>query len=550
MLLAKVRTIHLITMFFYSNDIQCKSNLNVSTQVTISCIAINVGGLKSKTLFPDFEQFIRTYDVVCISESKLSNSDQFDLKGFTTFYKNRKKFKRKSGGILILIRNWLVNYVSIYEEEKMREYIDKKLIQHYVFVNHELSKRILFFSFDTSVFGESTLFGAVYIEPENSDYFDRNAYNEIEMSILNLNMTNICLLGDFNSRTGQLDDLLEINNFNDTPAYDYDFIMENRTSKDNYMNNMGHEMIQFLKTCQLAIVNGRIGRDKGEGKLTCKNASLVDYSVLSYYDMFNIVTDFYVNSYNELYSDCHCAIQITFQTVLNDATVFFDQSIELQDDIQVYTENKNNYIVKWNNDNANKFIEYLNVEAMEKIDTLACKLSDNDTHISSSELDTLVYSIGELFIDAAKHADMIKTKHKHKINSTQKKNKPWFNVECRHTRKLFLKAKRHDKKINNIQSNMKRKAAAKTYKKTVKKYFRRYKIDLANKIRFLRVNDPKSYWNILKNAQTTNKCNVNNNSYPSCNAFFDMFQKLGKGDPGDQLNENKGCNCINFINTL
>ena len=37
---------------------------------------LNIGGLKSKTLFPDLEQFIGTYDVVCISKSKLGNSDQ------------------------------------------------------------------------------------------------------------------------------------------------------------------------------------------------------------------------------------------------------------------------------------------------------------------------------------------------------------------------------------------------------------------------------------------------------------------------------------------
>ena len=69
----------------------------------LSCIAVNVCGFKSKEMYPDFIQFIRQHDIICISESKLEDTDCVKIEGYTAFYKNRYKFKKKSGDILVLI---------------------------------------------------------------------------------------------------------------------------------------------------------------------------------------------------------------------------------------------------------------------------------------------------------------------------------------------------------------------------------------------------------------------------------------------------------------
>ena len=74
---------------------------------------------------------------------------------------------------------------------------------------------------------------------------------------------------------------------------------------------MGHELLEFCKTCLLFIANGRLGTDRNIGQFTCKDASVVDYALVSY-NMFDDVLDFNVFEYNEFLSDVHNAINIVF----------------------------------------------------------------------------------------------------------------------------------------------------------------------------------------------------------------------------------------------
>jgi acid phosphatase class B len=58
-------------------------------------------------------------------------------------------------------------------------------------------------------------------------------------------------------------------------------------NKDSVKNHYGSRLLD-LHVCKgndLFIINGRIGNDKGIGKLTCKNSSVVDY-VISCVDFF------------------------------------------------------------------------------------------------------------------------------------------------------------------------------------------------------------------------------------------------------------------------
>ena len=52
-----------------------------------------------------------------------------------------------------------------------------------------------------------TLFGCVYIPPENTKYSSAEAYDEVENELLSLVKTNkskVALIGDFNAKTGTL----------------------------------------------------------------------------------------------------------------------------------------------------------------------------------------------------------------------------------------------------------------------------------------------------------------------------------------------------------
>ena len=173
-------------------------------------MAINVGGLTSKLDYPSFIEFVATYDIIVVTESKFADTDTINIDGFTPFYKNRSKYRHKSGGIIVLIRNFLLPYVKIIENIKM----ESKIFENhdkYTFVNYDISSRALFFTVDEQILGHKVLFCGNYIEGDNSVYFNRHEYDELSENILNINCNNVCLLGDLNSRTRNMDDFISKN---------------------------------------------------------------------------------------------------------------------------------------------------------------------------------------------------------------------------------------------------------------------------------------------------------------------------------------------------
>ena len=81
--------------------------------IVICCIYL-VCGLRSKLLIPDFLFLVSKYDILCFLESKTDESDcNPDLiPGYTTYFNNRK-YIRPSGGIVISVKNELVNIVKV-----------------------------------------------------------------------------------------------------------------------------------------------------------------------------------------------------------------------------------------------------------------------------------------------------------------------------------------------------------------------------------------------------------------------------------------------------
>ena len=251
-------------------------------QKPITFIALNVCGLISKLVFPDLLEFVSLHDIACISESKLSKTDSIDMVGFTPFYKSRGKFRRKSGGIVVLIKNKLLPYITLFECSDNIESVDANVKHRYKFVKHRVCEHAIFFTVDKHIFGKNVLFCAVYLGPEGSPYQNRNVFYELEQTIMYLNFDSVCMLGDFNARTGSMNDLITSTiPEEDGCGQDY-FYIPKRTSQDTNTNNLGKELIEFCKTFEIAIVNGRAGMDAGVGRVTCKDASVVDYVLISH----------------------------------------------------------------------------------------------------------------------------------------------------------------------------------------------------------------------------------------------------------------------------
>ncbi len=162
-------------------------------------------------------------------------------------------------------------------------------------------KFLLWFKCNESLFNteEPVIFGAIYIPPEYTRYSSDEAFNEIEQEYLSPSdqTNNICVLGDFNARTGTDPDFVKINE-NEQIEYDISEFIEDFTGRLDALNfaiertSMDKTKNRYGNNC-LFILNGRVGNDKNVGKLTCRNASVVHYCICSP-DLLPSVQDFVV----------------------------------------------------------------------------------------------------------------------------------------------------------------------------------------------------------------------------------------------------------------
>ena len=100
--------------------------------------------------------------------------------------------KRKSGGIVVVYRKSLSNYITFLKS-------DSEFVQWF-----EIASKF------TGLQGKMLL-GSVYIPPENSKYASDNAFEKIESELISLSSNNanyISLFGDFNGRTGTIPDFV------------------------------------------------------------------------------------------------------------------------------------------------------------------------------------------------------------------------------------------------------------------------------------------------------------------------------------------------------
>ena len=82
-------------------------------------------------------------------------------------------------------------------------------------------------------------------------------------------------------------------------------------------------------------------------------------------------------------------------------------------------------------------------------------------------------------------------------------SKPWFSTDCKIARKQYRKLKRRCKIDPSIETKEDMKKAEKEYKKKIDTNIKMHRKEMSRKIKNLRSNNSKEYWNILR--QDTNK---------------------------------------------
>lgn len=78
---------------------------------------LNVCGLKTKLLFPEFENFLKSHDIIGVAETKTCEEDVISFIGYSYFPKHRKHFVRRSGGLGVFVKDDVLPFVELIETD-------------------------------------------------------------------------------------------------------------------------------------------------------------------------------------------------------------------------------------------------------------------------------------------------------------------------------------------------------------------------------------------------------------------------------------------------
>jgi hypothetical protein len=274
---------------------------------------LNVNGLHSKINLNVFESYIKPFDIVCLSETKTKVLQDEELNGFKIFMKKTTCKSHRYGGIhglCILVKEDIAPHCEIVDECN--------------------SNSILWIKLNKQAIGFDCLICAIYLPCEGSIHHKSDFFDRIYSDIVNLNTKYnypILLLGDFNSRTGILNDFITIEDstadavgidLQENDIFNVKSELENlnisvkRYNSDKKTNNNGVKLIELCKDMNIKIVNGRFGADEGKGDFTCKDASTIDYAIASPC-ILKQITDFSVDIFDPSLSDCHRPICLSIK---------------------------------------------------------------------------------------------------------------------------------------------------------------------------------------------------------------------------------------------
>lgn len=447
----------------------------------------NIHGFSQEKLQND--TFYKKIDIFGLTETWTSKDSNITLPGYRSFTSHATKGNRKkgrlSGGLVIYIREVLFNKGFVQRIKTSKNFIWLKLSKHA-------------FNFDFDIF-----LCLAYIPPrvksvcpENDDIFDR-----LKSCIQDYSTKGkLILMGDFNARTGRLNDFVELD---ETTRLDYDLLPSNyledidlpsRQNVDQIVNDQGKYLLDICIESKLRILNGRIFGDS-LGYNTYfgpRGSSTIDYFVVSE-NLFDSIDFINVRPPNEL-SDhsviwCGMKTNVTY-TEMNDESE------------NAYAKLPGKFIV--DEATKQKYIQSL-------LDNDSSRLLQNFLHdVENDEVDieTLTNQFsGIINLSAQKSAKFrIYSSHKRK----KKFKKKWYNNNCyimkRELRKL---GKRLQMNSNNFDLKFAFHKLKKEYNKTIKMTKNLFYKQIIEQLDTLHENDPKTFWKTLDHLKNKSSDNTN-----------------------------------------
>ena len=465
--------------------------------MTLRFTLLNVQGLvtrrTNKLKSCEMQKNFNSSDAVLFTETWTNDLSNIDVNNFESFVLNRKeqkkKCKRNSGGIILYLRNNLVDKDTLV-------FLDD---EDFLWV--KISKSILS--------SENDLYICLcYFIPENSsrqsmtesNVFDRLLDSVVFIENKSNNNCSMLICGDFNSRTSTKPDFVEDDGNVHISVLPDEYIPDNflqRFSEDDgHENSNGLLLLDFCKQTGLRIMNGRVGDDYGVGRFTfvgSRGSSVVDY-IISSQDLFQRVKLFVVEDPN-IMSD-HCAIKFSLE--FENANFQNSESGECG-----FVDGK----FKWNSEFKADYIQSFQQQGtVDKLQNLNQQILDSSCN---EEIDSCISVFTNLISDISSPIFKSSRRDKNDQNLFSKqKDTPWFDDRCEEKRHYFLhylsryRASKTDENRRNLAK------ARSEYKCFIRKCRYNYDKDKTSQFVNTKYKNAKLYWNLLKDAAGIKPSNI------------------------------------------
>ena len=450
----------------------------------IKIMVWNVQGLGEKLKDKDFLQYIFQYDLIIFLETMKLDRYKPTVRDFVYKHFQRKyqhpRARKASGGIAVLIRSNLETDGTV------------KIVK-----NSDFTVWIQIKQRDAKLF-----IGGVYIPPLDSSstvssFQNNNAFNLVQEEISFFSQKgNVALCGDFNARTGQLTDYIDVpgsDNFNVISSLTSDkseLPKYNRYSDDIKSNKYGKELIELCKSSNMRIMNGYFQNDQNSGTFTCytpRGKSLIDYLICDasfHHSLLNFALEPISTN-----SD-HRPLVFSIKCSMNRLSpVLAQQYPRAKNCIQYYKYVFDPSTLLGLTDSLTGMRGSVQHEIF--IDNIV-----NDDGVN--EAANSVYKLLETAI-----ADNCTKKYQRKVQNSFPCNK-WFDDECKKLKYLVNNfARNHDL---NVKDNFAQyHSLKKSYKATIQRKKRMYQNSIRNELNYLECKNPTDYWKYWDKLKNNNK---------------------------------------------
>ena len=187
---------------------------------------INCQGLRTKFETPEFIELVSQNSIFGVCETWCNDQEVITLSGFNFYSINRKSNKGKTrGGIGMFIKQELTKATKIIYELSDENMLWCKLDKKHLNIDNDL------------------FLGCIYIPPQNSSKekrLNKDHFERLKNTMLNIESINMILLGEFNARTQNKNDVLAADKHENVDFGDfYSSIKSLRVNQDKGSNTYG-----------------------------------------------------------------------------------------------------------------------------------------------------------------------------------------------------------------------------------------------------------------------------------------------------------------------